>query len=82
MIHQHIQFHAPMLNGASFARTSEVWMSPFWTGSCYRIRKYGVEVTVNGMNFSLNFIKNSIGSEVTRGGGGTQGPTDFPFQVN
>jgi hypothetical protein len=69
MIHQHIKFHGRMLNGASLAPTSEVWMSPFWTVCCYRIRKYGIEVTVNGMNFSLNFIKKSIGSEVTGGGG-------------
>jgi hypothetical protein len=30
---------------------------PFWNGCRYRIEKYGVEVTFNGMTSQLNFIK-------------------------
>jgi hypothetical protein len=30
---------------------------PFWNGGSYGIKKYGVEVTFNGMTSPLNFIK-------------------------
>jgi hypothetical protein len=41
---------------------------PFWNGWSYGIKKYGVEVTFNGMTSLLNFIKNiPIGSKVIRG---------------
>jgi hypothetical protein len=56
-IYQHTKFHGPTLTGASFASTSEVWTSAILEGWRYGIKKYGVEVTFNGMTSLLNFIQ-------------------------
>jgi hypothetical protein len=32
-------------------------LPPFWNGRWYGIKKYGFEVTFNGMTYLLNFIK-------------------------
>jgi hypothetical protein len=47
---------APILPGTSFVFTSEVWKSAILEWS-YRMKKYGFEVTFNGMTSILNLIK-------------------------
>jgi hypothetical protein len=46
-----------MLTGASFASTSEVWTSAILEWLNYGIKKYGVDVTFNGITFLLDLIK-------------------------
>jgi hypothetical protein len=49
---------------------------PFWSAWRYEIKKYGVEVTFNGMTSLLNFIKIYQLVQKLLGGGATDGQTD------
>jgi hypothetical protein len=73
-IYQYTKFHSPTLTSASFASTSKVWSLAFWNGWSYGIKKYGVEVTFNGMTSLPNFIK--IYQLVQKLLGGTHRQTD------
>jgi uncharacterized Zn-finger protein len=53
-VYQYTKFHGPTLTGASFQKFER---PPFWNGWSYGIKKYGVEVTFNGMTSILNFIR-------------------------
>jgi hypothetical protein len=48
---------------------------PFWNGWRYGIKKFGVEVTFNGMTSLLNFIKIYQLVQTLLGGGGTDRQT-------
>jgi hypothetical protein len=56
-IYQYIKFHGPTLTVQVLHPPQKFERPSFWNGWSYGIKKYGVEVTFNGMTFLLNFIK-------------------------
>jgi hypothetical protein len=77
-IYQYTKFRGPTLTGASFASTSEVWTFAILEGWRYGIKKYGVEVTFNGITSLLNFIKiYQLVQKLLGGGTQTDGQTDW-----
>jgi hypothetical protein len=56
-IYQHTKCHSPTLTGSSFASKPEVWTSVILEWLKLEIKKYGADVTFNGMFSPLNFMK-------------------------
>jgi hypothetical protein len=56
-IYQYTQFHGPTLTGESLHPPQKFERPPFWNSWRYGIKKYGVEVTFNGIASPLNLIK-------------------------
>jgi hypothetical protein len=57
MVTKHKSLYDPTATDEDLHASQKFELPPFWNGLSYGIKKYGVEVTFNGMTSIPNFIK-------------------------